>query len=107
MNIFLWNIGEPKRPQTKVTPFHQTSNVGDKAEFFCESESDVTWTFNDTKLPPNVKETKISEKVDKITISNVEPSNEGTYSCQVNVPSKHSIKDHGTLSVKGINIYIY
>ena len=85
---------------TKVSPTQQTSRIGEKATFVCKSDSDVTWTHNGDKLPPNVKESKTPEGYQKITITNVKLFNKGTYECESSELNKVSFRDEGTLIVK-------
>ena len=59
------------------------------------------WTFNGTKLPPNVIQSKVSESVYQVTISNVQASNAGQYIC---TNTEQGTSSFGTLSVTG-NVY--
>ena len=100
-------IDSAKIPGTKVSPTQQTSRIGEKATFVCRSDSNVTWTYNGDKLPPNAKGSKTPEGDHKITITNVKPSNTGTYECLSwsSILKKHYILGDGNLKVQGILKY--
>ena len=74
--------------------------IGGELTFVCKSDSDVTWTHNGDKLPPNVKQSKTPEGYQKITITIVELSNKGTYECESSELSKFSFRDEGILIVE-------
>ena len=94
-----------KEPETEVSPIDQITNIGEEAIFVCKSKSEVNWTHNGDKLLPNTIKSKTPEGDNKITIINVQPSNEGTYECQGSKLNKVSSRDEGILTVKGIHKY--
>ena len=65
-----------------IIPPALAATEGDTVEFVCVSNSQVTWKFQNSNLPPHVV-TGYIEELDayRMTISFVRRDNAGTYTC--------------------------
>ena len=90
-----------------VIPRYVIANVGDRVQFSCEVEEEVTWSFEDKILPPNALSGKISgTHIYWLTITYVQVYNEGTYRC-CTVKDNIQYESDGQLSVVGMVNTLY
>ena len=72
-----------------ITPKYLIVTVGNTAQFSCEEDENVTWTFKGRALPHNTITHRLyGTNHNYLTIMNVEVENEGVYTC---ITSKDNI----------------
>ena len=81
----------------------QFYNVGENVTILCFEGLAMKWTFNDEKLPRNVKQTMPNV----IHIVNIQPNNRGHYYCSgINAKLNRKFISRSTVGVIGIWLYL-